>query len=87
MSYRIYRAILCKTIEMSFTRHVLNNYINKVASYLRCVSFKTSLSFYCIHGRNVSFKIVLFLSVHHFNVFLLATFFHINKMSSVYFPG
>ena len=69
------------------------NYINKVASYLGCVSFKTRLSFYSIHGRNVSFKIVLFLvfqqflSVYHFNEILLATFFPINKMSSVYFAG
>ena len=59
--------------------------INKVASYLGCVSFKTSLSFHCIHGRNVSFKIVLFLvlrqflSVYHFNEILLATFFVLTK--------
>ena len=60
-------------------------YINKVASYLGYVSFKTSLSFYCIHGRNVSFKIVLFLvflqflSVYHFNEILRATFFLLTK--------
>lgn len=60
-------------------------YINKVVSYLGCVSFKTSLSFYCINGHNVSFNIVLFLvfqqflSVYHFIEILLATFFILTK--------
>lgn len=70
---------------MGFSQDMSGKYINKVASYLGCISFKTSLSFYCIHGCNVSFKIVLFLvfqlflSVYHFNEILRATFSLVTK--------